>query len=205
VQAAGADVEAAGGDHNQQQLLQLHDQAQSQAYPQLYVVDGPEGERLVPCWALQRAEITALPGLSWSESAHSHFPPAFKAAVRTFLMCHLQLQHNMQADTVLAATATAASAAAAATGTATGAGADGAVMDELSILGGTSHLGCLPSLLLSHIVRLAAPCTPQHMELPLDLRPDILPTRLAEDPDAPADVDDVDDLAWHVDDVDDLA
>jgi hypothetical protein len=195
--AAGADVEAAEGDHGQQQqqqLLQLHDQVQSKARPKLYIVGCPEGERLVPYSELQRAEITALPGLLWSESAHTHFPPAFQAAVRTFLMCHLQLQRNMQAGTVLAATATAASsssssaaAAAAADRTAPEAGAGAIVMDELPMLG-TSHLGCLPSLLLSHIVRLAAPCIPQHMELPLELRPDILPTCLAENPDAPADV-----------------
>jgi hypothetical protein len=169
----------------QPQQLQAGAPGGQQQQQQVFSFQSPNGIRRVPFSSLQRAEITVLPGLPWSESAHTHFPPAFKTAVRTFLMCHLQLQHSMQAGTAPTASAAAPEAA----------GTESRVMDDLPSPGSAwrSHLGCIPSVLLPHIARLAAPFAPQHMLLPLKLRPDILPTCLAEDPDAPpAAVDDAD-------------
>lgn len=152
--------------------------------PRLVYIDAPDGPRLVSRSSLQHAEITGLPALPWSEPAHPHFPPAFKAAVKTFLTCHLQLQQAMHAESKLQPWLAAPD---------NRKHADG---PQVTTVQGhssadvrcsrSSHLGCLPSVLLLAIVRLAAPYAPQHMKLPLSLRPDILPTCLAEDPGAPA-------------------
>lgn len=188
--AAVAELAAPAGAQQAQQPPQPQQQ-------QVFSFQGPTGVRHVPFSSLQRAEITLLPALPWSESAHTHFPPAFKAAARTFLLCHLQLQKAMHADHSFGLSTAAAE-------TAPGAAADAADFrssyhDDMPSPASRSHLGCLPSVLLPHIVGLAAPYAPQHMELPLTLRPDILPTCLAEDPDAPVPtVPEEAEEEWHV-------
>lgn len=168
--AAPADDQAGGQQPQQQQQAP---QQQQQHQEQFFSFQGPTGVRRVPVSCLQRATISLLPALPWSEAAHSHFPPAFKAAVRAFLLCHQQLQQAAQQA-----------------GAHCERGVDGSGSAGLqqgwdgSGSGSGSHLGCLPSVLLPHIVRLAAPYAPQHMDLPLPLRPDILPTCLPEDPEA---------------------
>lgn len=89
-------------------------------------------------------------------------------------MCHMKLQLVMHAEHSfhLSPPAPAASADA----------ADPSSLTETGSLASGSHLGCISSELLPHIVRLAAPYTPQHMDLPLSLSPDIMPTCLGEDP-----------------------
>jgi len=158
---------------------QQQQQAQRQQEERYFLLEGVNGVRRVPYGSLQVAVISVLPRLAWSEAAHTHFPASFKAAVQTFLMCHHQLQHSLATDL----THTAASCA--------GAPHHASTMPWFppaspSSSSSRTHLGHIPHLLLPTIVGMAAPFAPQHPGLPQELRPDIGPTLLPEDPNAPA-------------------
>jgi hypothetical protein len=205
--AHAAAVELAGdqAEAQEEQQDQHQGQQQEQQQPEAWLEFPEDGGVLYQ--PLQRAVITPLPELPWSQEAHRHFPALFKAAVRTFLLCHNQLQQPEGAATAPQPAAAAAVAAVAAEdnpmscwgfmglgrslprvgsssngddGSSNSSGGRGVGGGACSSSG--CSLGCIPSVLLPVIVRMAAPFTPQHMELPVAMRPGILPTRLPDEP-----------------------
>jgi hypothetical protein len=183
--AAVAAAPAGAAEPNFHELLQQQQQQACRAALGDFVsVDSPHGMRYLHKSCLQRASITPLLALPWSEGVHRYFPPAFKASVRTFLLCHQALQATSGSGRSggSAALAAAQPACRSLTRSCTRHSDDG---NKRS--GSASNLADVPSLLLPGIVRWAAPFAPQCVapDMPAAMRPDILPVVLPEPQEPP--------------------
>lgn len=139
------------------------------------VVDTPYGRVRLHESRVQTASITMLPQLQWSEEAHAHFPADFRAAVKAFLLCYQQL-HSAASAALQGGAAAAITGAMHAASSSSGGSGSGSGSER------STHLGELPSVLLPHIISLAAPFHPQHLGLPRNLRLGIKPVVLPEVP-----------------------